>query len=559
MTSMRRTSIRLCACLALMLTTPVSWTSAAPGGQAANTEHAGMAAALKSADRGTLRVTVIGTGTYRVIGRKFRRSGTTSKKFRLTPGIYRVRALDGSVKPPRVVVRKGKVSRVKVRFGGATPPVTPPVPDPGVSPTPNPTLPPPPPPEPPRPPKGSIIRVSTSATGEQTNDISELPSWSPDGTRLAFTSHASNLVPGDTNDAKDVFVKDLATGAVQRISTDPTGAQGNHDSYTPVWSPDGRSIAFGSFASNFVAGDTNALGDIFVKNLVNGAIQRISTDSLGREGNQPSGEQTWSPDGSKIAFTSQASNFAAGDVNGQSDVFVKNLSDGALRHVSTDAAGVPANGYSAGPAWAPDGQRIGFRSYGNNLVPGDTNISVDLYVKTLLGGAVARVSTDSSNGQVNGESSGLAWSPSGTQIAFISKASDLVPGDTNKKDDVFIKDLTSGAVTRLSTDASGTESNDWAGAPGWSPDGKRIAFNSAASNLVPGDSNGFGDIFVKALADGSIERISTNASGGQSDGYSLSVFNWSPDGTRIAFTSEATNLVPGDTNGIQDVFIKTVA
>jgi Tol biopolymer transport system component len=232
----------------------------------------------------------------------------------------------------------------------------------------------------------------------------------------------------------------LATGAIQRISTDLTGAQGNHDSATPAWSPDGRSIAFASHASNLVVGDGNLAGDVFVKNLSTAAIQRISTDSLGREGNESSHDPAWSPDGSKIAFTSHASNFAVGDVNGQSDVFVKTLGDGSLQHVSTDAAGNAATDFSAEHSWAPPyGQRIAFSSAGHKLVSDDTNISVDLFVKTLLGGAIERVSTDSANGQANGESRDLAWSPTGTQIAFTSRATNLVAGDTNGIQDVFIK------------------------------------------------------------------------------------------------------------------------
>ena len=138
-------------------------------------------------------------------------------------------------------------------------------------------------------------------------------------------------------------------------------------------------------------------------------------------------------------------------------------------------------------------------------------------------------------------------------------------GDTNNGGDLFVKDLATGSIQRLSTTATGDQADGWtAGYIGWSPDGTRLAFSSSATNLVPGDTNAEPDVFVKSLSDGSIERISTTATGEQATGEQGGLrfydrIEWSPDGTRLAFASSATNLVPGDTNAQDDVFVKSVS
>jgi Ca2+-binding RTX toxin-like protein len=190
-------------------------------------------------------------------------------------------------------------------------------------------------------------------------------------------------------------------------------------------------------------------------------------------------------------------------------------------------------------------------------VAGDTNGTSDVYIKTLATGAIARVSTDAAGGQGNGGSEYGTFSPNGTEVAFYSAASNLVAGDTNSVGDIFVKDLATGAISLVSTAADGTLGNGDSLYPVFSPDGTKVAFLSGASNLVPGDTNGESDLFVKTLAAGAIERISTDAAGGQGNGGSGDLA-FSPDGSKVVFRSGASNLVPNDTNNADDIFVATL-
>jgi len=403
-----------------------------------------------------------------------------------------------------------------------------------------------------------IERVSTDFAGGQGNSGSYAPALSPDGTKVAFASLSSNLVPGDTNGSLDIFVKDLTTGTVTRVSTDVAGDQSNHNSFGAVFSPDGSKIAFASYASNLVLGDTNTWGDVFVKDLATGAITLVSTDAVSNQGNSTSTDPVFSPDGTKIAFSSSASNLTPGDTDNDRDIFVKDLTTGVITLVSTNAAGVQGNSDDALPyTFSPDGTKIAFASLSSNLVPGDTNNRVDVFVKNLATGDIALVSSDVAGNEGDNHSGGgvrAVFSPDGTKIAFMSSASNLVPGDTNNQTDIFIKDLNTGAITLVSTNETGNQGNSTSSQPVFSSDGTKIAFESNASNLAPGDTNARGDIFVKDLTTGAITLVSINETGHQGNGFSSEPV-FSLDGTKIAFVSSASNFVSGDTNGAGDIFI----
>jgi Tol biopolymer transport system component len=398
----------------------------------------------------------------------------------------------------------------------------------------------------------AVRRVSTGSADEQANSLSRLPIFSPDGTKVAFSSDSSNLVPDDTNGSEDVFVKDLITGAIMRVSTSSTGEQSNRISFDPDFSSDGTKVAFASNASNLVPGDTNFTWDIFVKDIVTGAISRVSTSSTGTQGYKASLEPVFSPAGSKFAFSS-ASHLVPGDTNHKRDVFVKDIVTGAITRVSTSATGEQANNDSYGADFSPDGNKLAFSSVAPNLVGGDTNRVVDVFVKDLVTGTIMRASTSSTWDQGNSGSATPKFSPDGTKLVFGSGASNLIPEDTNGWADVFVKDLTTGIVVRVSTSSAGEQSDGPSFDPHFSPDGGKVTFTSGAHNLVP-EVIYTDDIYVKDLVTGAIARASSNIAGEQASGFSESP-SFSPDGTEIAFASYASNLVLGDTNSNYDVFV----
>ncbi len=401
----------------------------------------------------------------------------------------------------------------------------------------------------------AIVRVSTDAAGVQGNGSSSSPVFSPDGSKIVFSSDASNLVAGDTNNGSDIFVKNLVTGAITRVSTSAAGVQGDGPigGNDPVFSPDGSKIAFDSFSSNLVPGDNNFSTDVFVKDLATGAITRIGSNTPGSASYFP----VFSPDGGKIAFYSYAQTLVAGDTNNAPDVFVKNLTTGNITRVSTDAAGNQGNNNSTDPVFSPDGSKVAFLSAATNLVAGDGNGFTDVFVKDLASGQVTLVSTAANGAQGNNSSFGVVFSPDGSKIAFYSYASNLVSGDGNNAGDVFVKDLATGAITRVSSDAAGAQGNADSVRPAFSPDGSKIAFFSDATNLVAGDNNGVSDVFVKDLTTGAITRVSTGIAGGQGNNSSFYPA-FSPDGSKVTFYSIASNLVAGDSNGATDIFVKTL-
>ncbi len=372
---------------------------------------------------------------------------------------------------------------------------------------------------------GATERVSVDSSGTQGNGDSVNASISSDGRYVAFYSFASNLVAGDSNGFSDIFVRDRNTGATERVSLDSTGTQGNSDSLSPSISADGRYVAFYSFASNLVTGDSNGASDIFVHDRNTGDTERVSVDSGGTQGNSGSYGPSISSDGRYVAFHSFASNLVAGDSNGVVDIFVHDRNTGDTERVSVDSSGTQGNSGSANPSISSDGRYVAFYSFASNLVAGDTNGAYDIFVHDRNTGDTERVSVDSSGTQGNSDSANASISSDGRYVAFLSGASNLVTGDSNGFSDIFVHDRNSGDTERVSVDSSGTQGNNDSYKPSISSDGRYVAFFSYASNLVAGDSNGAADIFVRDGNTGTTERVSVDSSGtqGNSDSYTPSI------------------------------------
>ena len=346
-------------------------------------------------------------------------------------------------------------------------------------------------------PAGATQRVSVDSSGAQGNGASSSPSFSAGGRYVAFTSEATNLVPGDTNVSPDVFVHDRSNGVTERVSVDSTGVQGNSISASPSISADGRYVAFGSGATNLVAGDTNLKDDVFVHDRVAGTTELVSLDSTGVQGNGMSLAPSISADGRYVAFWSFASNLVPGDTNATYDVFVHDRVTGATERASVGSAGAQGNSGSYDPSISAGGRCAPVMAYASYLVPGDTNATRDVFVHDRVTGTTERVSVDSAGAQGNNSSDWPSISADGRYVAFDSWASNLVPGDANATDDIFVRDRVTGVTERVSVDSAGAEGNTGGDRPSISADGRYVSFHSVASNLVPEDTNATWDIFVR--------------------------------------------------------------
>ena len=378
---------------------------------------------------------------------------------------------------------------------------------------------------------GMTTRVSVDSAGGQGNDGSGSPAITADGRFVAFESEASDLVDDDTNDATDVFVHDRTTGMTTRVSVDSAGGQGNDGSGSPAITADGRFVAFESEASDLVDDDTNDATDVFVHDRTTGMTTRVSLCGrtqvicLAAAPNGPSFSPAITADGRFVAFNSIASDLVDDDTNGKRDGFVHDRTTGMTTRVSVDSAGGQGNDSSGSPAITADGRFVAFNSNSSDLVDDDTNDATDVFVHDRTTGITTRVSVC---GQTvcllgsggNGSSIFPAITADGRFVAFNSIASDLVDDDTNGKRDGFVHDRTTGMTTRVSVDSAGGQGNGFSGSPAITADGRFVAFESRASDLVDDDTNGQFDVFVHDRTTGMTTRVSVDSAGGQGNGPS---------------------------------------
>jgi hypothetical protein len=445
----------------------------------------------------------------------------------------------------------------------------------------------------------STRRLSTGLGNTDSDGDSNGPTMSANGRFVAFASAAGNLVISDTNGFSDIYYHDLYTGQTELISVADNGFQGNSDSYDPAISRQGQLVFFSSKASNLVTGDSTKdcpyrsdsnnftdifgvflgfiddgnfnLGDTYRVSVENEYINDIETCV---EGNGASTQAAISETWAGVFFTSDANNLAVSDTNATSDVFFEYYAIG-VNPISVSQNGAIGNGPSSSPSIRsrpdPEGSSvvdIAFESHATNLLNGtsDTNNHSDIFVGERYSQEVVQVSVSSNGVQANGHSFDPSISSGGRFVAFISGATNLVTNsDTNGKSDIFLRDRDTdedgvldevGAVstTLISSAHSGGAGNAASGGPYISANGRFIVFTSWASNIVVGDSNGAGDVFVYDRQLGKVTRVSVGANGVQGDGGS-SHASISDDGDYVIFESFASNLVDGDNNNKKDIFV----
>jgi Tol biopolymer transport system component len=365
-------------------------------------------------------------------------------------------------------------------------------------------------------------------------------------------------------------VASALAGITTRVSIAADGSQADADSHEPAISADGRFIAFDSWASNLVPGDTNGRLDIFVHDRQTGLTERVSLAADGSQANGHAEQPTISADGRYVAFRADANNLVPGDTNNNYDIFVHDRQTGETERVSVASDGTQANLWSGDPAISADGQLVAFMSYANNLVPDDTNecwsyVCPDIFVHNRQSGLTERVSLASDGAQANHLSRDPALSADGRFVAFESYASNLVPGDPTGTFDIFVHDRQTGTTGLVSLAADGAPADGPSLFPTLSADGRFIAYTSAASNLDPGDTTecyndvifNCWDVFVYDQQTGTTKRVSVASDGTQGTGSTvhLATPSLSTGGRLVAFSSGYSNLVAGDTNGVPDVFV----
>lgn len=405
--------------------------------------------------------------------------------------------------------------------------------------------------------QGATWRTSLPTPYGQADNRCLEPSLSLDGMTLAFTSFATNLVPNDTNALPDIFVKNLATGQLERVSVGANGVEANGPSRSPRVSADGNWIAFESDATNLVAGDTNGYTDVFLYDRQNHRTTRVSIAGNGMQVNLPCSNPAVSADGRYTAFLTMAGNLVANDTNNYLDVYVH---DRLLRQ--TVRASVSSNGAEGdddcfSPAISGDGRYVAFSSASATFVAGDNNMSRDVFVRDLLLNTTELVSVGMNGAQANADSLSPVLGAGGRYVAFHSHATNLVTGDNNGNADVFRVDRNGMTMLRASVDSFGAEGHGDSLYPSLSADGQRVAFVSDADDLAL-PAGPFADVFVHDFTNGRTSVHSLSA-----DGLVASEWNGEPtlsgDGRLVAWPSLASNLVGNDTNQVEDILVNEVS
>jgi Tol biopolymer transport system component len=330
---------------------------------------------------------------------------------------------------------------------------------------------------------GAITLVSVATSGGGTDDSFD-PTISADGRYVVFQSFASNLVDGDANGERDVFLRDTVQNTTIRVSVSDDESEANSSSRGSI-SANGKYVAFQSYASNLVAGDTNGDDDIFVRDLTAGTTVRVTVNSDEVQlDSQGAKNPVVSDDGRYIAYESKSPELVANDTNGKEDIFLRDQVAGTTVRLSVGPNGEEADGPSYEVSMSSDGKYVAFESNATNLVANDTNGARDIFVRNMTTGTTTLVSRSTEGVIGDGASDDVHISDNGKYLVFESDATNLVAGDTNTQQDAFLHHRITGVTTRVSINSSGVEGNCSSDNPAVSNTGGDVAFQSSASNLA---------------------------------------------------------------------------
>ncbi len=400
-----------------------------------------------------------------------------------------------------------------------------------------------------------ITAISRNAQGRYGSDASFFPSISTNGQFVAYLSLATNLTSGASSTNTQVYVYDRSARTTVLVSHSNSGATANGDCADVKISANGRFIVFSSSATNLIANDNNGVSDVFLFDRTTSQVELISKSaSSSAPGNGASEYTGISDDGRYVVFASDASDLIASDVNGYRDIFVRDRQTAATTRVSVSSSSVAGDYTSDLPSISGDGRYVAFLSGADNLVTTTYFPAYQLYLRDRTGAKTILVSKSSGGLMGRGHSGFSALSDDGRYLAFESSATNLVSGDTNMVQDMFLYDRVNATTKRISLSNSGAQADDDSWLPCVSADGRHVSFMSFASTLSSQDDNYACDIFDYDRLTGKLSRLSYSHAGraGADDSYAPAC---SYDGRFVAFDSRAWNLIPSGGNGARCVFV----
>ena len=411
----------------------------------------------------------------------------------------------------------------------------------------------------------TIERLGIGYDGSETQGSGSTV-MSNDGRYFLLGSYATNFVPTSTNGQFQLYVYDRITQATDLVSKNSNGIAANYHTTEGDMSDDGRYVAFVTSATNLIPNDTNGeQSDVFLHDRVTGITKIINIAADGTQANQNSSQVSISADGRYVIFSSYANNLVPDDHNGDvnifagTDLFLFDNQTNTLQRVNTSADGTEANDEPYEYTLSRDGKHVLFTSAATNLVPNDTNGRRDIFMKDIETGAIEIVNLLPNGEYPNQYVGPFSISDNAEIIAFASRATNLVPNDTNNARDIFVHNRITGETKLVSISSNGTQGNTDANDPDLSGNGQFVTFYSLSNTLTSGDTNNATDNFVHDIMTGKTELVSKAYDGSQSNtpfGTSGSSFI-SYDGTYVLLNSVATNLIPNDTNGQADPFLVT--
>jgi Tol biopolymer transport system component len=397
-----------------------------------------------------------------------------------------------------------------------------------------------------------LTRVSVSSMGSEANGGSGEPAISANGRFVAFVANAEGLAPGDDNGLQDVYVRDRWRATTRLVSVGTHGKIGNEASINPSISRNGRFIAFVSAASNLVPGDPPNIWEVYVRDMRRGVTRRVSVGPNGEPLNAESGPVDLSANGRFVSFASAATNVLELPTE-VLHVYRRDLRSGDTALVSRTSVDASDPPYCLESSLSRTGRYVAFGCL-NPLAIADTNLGWDIYIRD-MSRSRARLVTVAPNGtSADGDSLAPAISGDGRHIAFQSEATNLISGDKNGEEDVYVASLNGSRITRVSVGPGGVEGNYESQGPDITQHGRFVAFMSRSA-LLPNDvSDGSADVYMRDRMTKNLHLISVNQSGEKGNEWSAEPA-FSRHARPMAYASSSSNLVPGDTNANSDVFV----